>query len=64
MNMICRMYRITLYNFRQDEHDLQDVQDNFLKTDRMYMICRMNRITLYNFRQDVHDLQDVQDYPL
>ena len=24
MNKICRMDRITLYNFRQDEQDLQD----------------------------------------
>jgi hypothetical protein len=28
MNKICRMDRITLYNFRQDEQDLQDGQDN------------------------------------
>ena len=28
MNKICRMDRITLYNFRQDKQDFQDGQDN------------------------------------
>ena len=29
MNKICRMDRITLYNFRQAEHDFQDAHDNY-----------------------------------
>jgi hypothetical protein len=28
MNKICRMDRITLYNFRQDNQDFQNGQDN------------------------------------
>ena len=31
MNKICRMDRITLYNFRQDKQDFQNGQDNSLK---------------------------------
>ena len=29
MNKVCRMDRITLYNFRQAEHDFQDAHDNY-----------------------------------